>query len=90
MTEDSNSELSERTKDLLTEIAQESQAFDEEEVTVGELVSKMAEDYLVVLKLKNRATTEPSGDSDENLQAELSGEVAAKQASMKEEILENI
>jgi hypothetical protein len=86
MTEDTD--LDEETKDLIREVARESSYFDEEEVQFGELLKKMANDYLVVLKLKNRAIAYPE-DSDEQ-QEELASPVREKQAALQEEILENI
>ena len=89
MTEDTGSDdLDEETKNLIREVARESEYFDEDEVQFGELLKKMANDYLVVLKLKSRAIGYPE-DSDEQ-QEELASPVREKQAALQEEILENI
>lgn len=84
-----DSGLEAETEDLLTQVAEESEAFDSEEVTVEELIQNMAKDYLVVLKLRRRAMTEPSCGEDSNGD-QLSGEVAAKQEEYQRRILDNI
>jgi hypothetical protein len=95
MTEDTGSDdLDEETKNLLREVARESSYFDEDEVQFGELLKKMANDYLVVLKLKSRAIAYPEDGKDnatiDDEELSLDPEIKEKQTSLQQEILENI
>jgi hypothetical protein len=92
MTEDTD--LDEETKDLIREVARESEYFDEDEVQFGELLNKMANDYLIVLKLKNRAIASPEDGEDnatiDDEELSVDPEIKEKQTSLQQEILENI
>lgn len=92
MTEDTD--LDEETKNLIREVARESEYFNEDEVQFGELLKKMANDYLIVLKLKNRAIAYPEDGSDtatiDDEELSVDPEIKEKQTSLQQEILENI